>query len=133
MAANVREPTVLVIEDSWYMQTMLRDVLEPRGYRVVTTDTVGGAARLVESERPAVALMDIVLPDLDGICGILALRGLDAGLEVIVVSGWATTDMRARAARVGASDFVAKPFGELRLLEAVDSALARWDAGHADC
>ena len=133
MVASQVMPTVLVVDDSWYMQELLRDSLEAWGYRVLSASSVGSAADIVTDEHPEVAIMDVVLPELDGIYGTLALRALDPYLEIVVVSGWATADMRARAMRVGAAGFIAKPYVEEQLRNTLCYALSRRFPGHANC
>jgi two-component system chemotaxis response regulator CheY len=114
-------PTALVVDDSWYMQLTMADVLEAEGYRVHTAADGSSALDLYDEVRPDVVLMDLVLPDLDGISAMQGIRRLDSDARVVVVTGLLDDGARLAAMRSGASGFLPKPFSVDLLLRAVET------------
>ena len=80
-------PSVLVIDDSPAMAESLAMVLEDRGFHVLTAENGFRCLQVFREKRPAVVLIDILMPDKDGIETILELRRLDPGAKIIAISG----------------------------------------------
>jgi DNA-binding response OmpR family regulator len=127
-------PRVLIVEDHELTQRFLADNLLADGYDPLVTGSVLDARQLIAIESPAVAVLDLGLPDGDGLALLAELRrpesALDPGLPVLILSGRATELDRVRGLERGADDYLGKPFSypELRLrLE----ALLRRSAGRA--
>jgi DNA-binding response OmpR family regulator len=112
---------VLIVEDHELTQRFLADNLLADGYDPVVTGSVADARQLIATESPAVAVLDLGLPDGDGLALLAELRrpesALDPGLPVLILSGRATELDRVRGLERGADDYLAKPFSypELRL------------------
>jgi DNA-binding response OmpR family regulator len=125
-------PRVLIVEDHELTQRFLADNLLADGYDPVVTGSVTEARQLIATESPAVAVLDLGLPDGDGLALLAELRRpestLDPGLPVLILSGRTTELDRVRGLERGADDYLAKPFSypELRLRLA---ALLRRSAG----
>jgi DNA-binding response OmpR family regulator len=125
-------PRVLIVEDHELTQRFLADNLVADGYDPLVTGSVADARQLIATESPAVAVLDLGLPDGDGLALLTELRrpesGLDPGLPVLILSGRATELDRVRGLERGADDYLGKPFSypELRLRLA---ALLRRSAG----
>lgn len=118
---------VMVVDDDADIQLLLRLELEAEGYEVATADDGLQALELIPQFDPAVVLLDVMMPNLDG-WGVL--EQLPEPLPaVIVVSGLATDrDHHYRhAVELGALGFVSKPFDSVKLLELISTA-ARLDA-----
>src|SRR4051794_17542778 len=116
--------TLLLLEDDPVVRTFLADNLTADGYELLVADTIADALRLLEYERPDVAVIDVGLPDGSGLDLLRRLRAadgvvsrLDPTLPVVVLSGSASELDRVRGFERGADDYVTKPFayGELRL------------------
>lgn len=115
--------TVLVVDDEFGVADVLAAILEDAGYRVVTaSDGRRGLARLAEPPRPDAALIDLMMPVMDGAVMLRAVRGDPAlrGLPVVMMSGLDEAAVRARAPD-GYAAFLRKPFR----FEAVVETLAR--------
>ncbi len=122
---SVREKTpVLVVDDDPHARRHARDVLAAAGYAPATTGEPGQVVRLIEAKRPAVVLLDLVLPDADGIELMRTLPGL-ADLPVIFVSAYGRGETVARALEAGAADYIVKPFSPAELVARVGLALRR--------
>ena len=131
-------PTVLIVEDHELTRRFLADNLSADGYEPLATGSVAHARHLIATERPAIAVLDLGLPDGDGLTLLTELRAglsgrdpsseVDPDLPVLILSGRAGEIDRVRGLERGADDYLAKPFSyqELRLRLA---ALLRRTAG----
>ena len=106
------------------MRRFLRTALSSRGFRVVEAGTLRDAERAVTEAPPSVILLDLGLPDGDGLDFVARLREWSA-IPVIVVSACAREDAKVAALDAGADDYVAKPFGTSELLARIRVALRR--------
>jgi DNA-binding NtrC family response regulator len=115
---------VLVVDDSWYMRVLVRDILETGGIDMVGVERAEDALEILGSARPNAILVDMVLPAGDGLSLTRELGLLAPDIPVLVVSGCTDYMTRRRALQSGATGFVEKPFGPAELLSAVEEALA---------
>ena len=122
-AAPEKTP-VLVVDDDPHARRQVRDVLAAAGYAPATTGEPGQVARLIEAKRPALVLLDLVLPGADGIELMRTLPAL-ADLPVIFVSAYGRGETVARALEAGAADYLVKPFSPAELVARVGLALRR--------
>jgi DNA-binding response OmpR family regulator len=112
---------VLIVEDHELTRRFLTDNLQADGYDPLATGSVVHARQLIATQSPAVAVLDLGLPDGDGLTLLTELRRpeaeLDPGLPVLILSGRASELDRVRGLERGADDYLAKPFSypELRL------------------
>jgi len=102
---------ILIVDDSEFLRNRMRDALEQLGYLVVGEAANGNDAVTAYRElRPALVTMDVVMPNLDGISAVRAIRGLDPGAKVIMVTSMGNQDKVLESLRAGAMNFVVKPF-----------------------
>ncbi|MBH1933107.1 response regulator transcription factor [Streptomyces sp. AV19] len=121
---------ILVVEDDTDLALALRTLLTRAGYEVVPADDGREALRLLFAERPALLILDIGLPGLDGWAVLERTRDLSDLPVLLLTARGAETD-RVRGLRSGADDYLPKPFGNDELLARVEallrrSAPARW-------
>lgn len=121
-------PQVLLIEDEPQMRRFLRVALEAAGYRYLEAATGQGGLDLAALYRPQVILLDLGLPDLDGLEVIATLRGWSQA-PVIVISARGQEADKVRALDNGADDYLTKPFGTGELLARIRVALRHADPG----
>jgi adenylate cyclase len=119
-----RHARVLVVDDVPVNVRLLEALLSPRGYEVISATDGRGALRLVESAKPDIVLLDVVMPGMDGyqVCRTLRGREETAMLPVIMLTA-SDGPEKTRAIEAGADDFIAKPFDRQELLTRVDSLL----------
>jgi two-component system, OmpR family, phosphate regulon response regulator PhoB len=119
---------ILVVDDDVELQDLLRLVLEGEGYVVSLADDAATALRLIAKGRADLVLLDIGLGLDDGrlVLGEIRRRG---DLPVILISGQADTAERVLGLRLGADDFVSKPFSPVELVARVESVLRRSSRG----
>ena len=124
---EVEPVRVLAVDDDPQSLRYIRDTLAGAGYHPVVTGDPQEALRLMERERPNLALLDLVLPDADGIDLMQAILKI-ADVPVIFISAYGREETIARAFEMGAVDYVVKPFSPTELTARMASALRRREA-----
>ena len=116
--------TILVVEDDESVAHMLTDVLELAGYRVWQAATGAEARALADRSRPDLIVLDLMLPDVDGLvlCPVLKAH---AHVPVVVCSGTSRRRDAVVALKLGADDFIAKPYNKDDLLARIEAILRR--------
>ena len=123
---------VLVVEDNANLAFGLRNNLEIEGYEVdVATDGDAGLARARDA-APDLVVLDLMLPKLDGFRVLKALREGGSRMPILVLTARGDEADKVRALKLGADDYVTKPFGVLELLARLEALLRRTTSGHAD-
>src|SRR3954454_23540907 len=108
-------PQILVIDDEMGPGESLRMLLKPE-YNVATADCVEAGIRLLKENQPDTIVMDIRMPGMTGIEGLKKIREIDPHLSVIMLTGFGALETAKEAVRLGANDYISKPFdaGEMR-------------------
>jgi two-component system KDP operon response regulator KdpE len=114
--------TILVIEDELAMRRLLRATLEAHGFRVVEAATMHEGRRAAAAESPALVILDLGLPDGDGVELVRSLREWSQ-MPIVVVSARDREPDKVRALDAGADDYLTKPFGTGELLARMRVAL----------
>jgi UDP-3-O-[3-hydroxymyristoyl] N-acetylglucosamine deacetylase len=115
--------TILLVDDDASVRSSIGDVLRDEGFEVITASDGHEAVETIAREHPSLVLLDVWMPEMDGIEVLAQIKGSDAGLPVIVLSGHGNVEMAVRATRLGAADFIEKPFSIDGLLSSVRRAL----------
>ena len=121
----LRAPFVLYIEDNFHNRRLVGKILASRGIRVVEAEDGLSGLRQMRQERPAVVLLDISLPDIDGLEVLARIRG-DAALREIPVVALTASAMhgdRERFLAQGCDDYLSKPLQALELIAMVERYL----------
>ncbi len=115
---------ILVVDDEIGIRELLRDILQDEGYHVELAENAAAARAARLHERPDIVLLDIWMPDCDGIT---LLKEWGSGglltMPVVMMSGHGTIDTAVEATRIGAFDFLEKPIALQKLLKTVGEAL----------
>lgn len=118
--------TILVVDDELGIRALLSEILTDEGHTVELAENAAQARAVRSRLRPDLVLLDIWMPDVDGITLLKEWGGLgQMTMPVVMMSGHGTMDTAAEAARYGAVAFLEKPITLQKLLKAVDQALAR--------
>ena len=117
------KPNVLVVEDEELMRSILRQLLENVGYRVLTADSAENALEIFAGEDVAVTLTDIKMAGMDGLELLDQIKTIDADAPVIIMTAYSSVDSAIAALRKGAYDYVTKPFVNEDLLQTVGNAI----------
>ncbi len=115
--------TVLVVDDEERIRSSLRGILSDEGFRVVDTGNAPGVMDLIASENPAIVLLDVWMPEMDGIELLRRIKAEQPGVPVIMISGHANIQNAVAATKLGAADFIQKPFSVSGLLSSIARAL----------
>jgi DNA-binding NtrC family response regulator len=118
-----QKPQVMVVDDDLAMCGFLQDFLVARGYTALTITSSVEAVRRFHTERPSAVLLDVIMPGMDGLSALAALKKIDHEVPVIVMSGQGGTHTVVQAMKLGATDFVCKPFQEHELEVLIGSAI----------
>ncbi|MGD9022106.1 MAG: sigma-54 dependent transcriptional regulator [Lysobacterales bacterium] len=118
-------PRILMVEDSASLAAVYQAYLQDDPYRVLTADSLGGARDALGSFQPDIVLLDIELPDGNGMDFLADVGQLRAPPRVIVMTAHGSSDLAEEAVRRGASDFLTKPFDAARLRVTLSNAASR--------
>ncbi len=116
---------ILVVDDEAEIRSLLAAVLQSKGYEVVTADDGAAALQAVPRERPAVILMDLSMPRMNGMDALPEIKRLDPELPVIICTAHADLATAVRAMKLGAYDYLTKPFDVELLILTLERAVER--------
>ena len=115
---------ILICDDAAFMRMMIKDILTKNGYNVAGEAENGLKAVEKYSEtKPDLVLMDITMPEMDGIQALKKIKELDPGAMVIMCSAMGQQAMVIESIQSGAKDFIVKPFHADRVIEAVKKVI----------
>jgi two-component system, chemotaxis family, chemotaxis protein CheY len=119
MGANV-----MIVDDAAFMRMMLKDILSKNGFTVAGEAENGAVAVEKYMElKPNLVIMDITMPEMDGLQAVREIKKRDAQARIIMCSAMGQQAMVIDAIQSGAKDFIVKPFQPDRVIEAVTKAL----------
>jgi UDP-3-O-acyl N-acetylglucosamine deacetylase len=120
---NLAEQTILVVDDEARVRESVREVLSDEGYRVVDTADVTRVLDMIDEERPGLILLDIWMPQADGIGLLKEIKSKEPEMNVVMISGHGNIHTAVTATKFGAFDFLEKPLSLEGLLLTVRRAL----------
>lgn len=112
---------VLIVDDEKNIASSLKDILNDEGYEVSVAGDGLGALEMIQSDPPDLVLLDIWLPGMDGIEVLKTVKTYHPEIEVLIMSGHGTIDTAVQATKLGAYDFIEKPFSLDQLTQSVES------------
>ena len=116
---------ILIVDDEADIRALVSGILEDEGFQVREAATSAAALQSVESRRPSLVLLDIWLQgsDMDGLGVLKEIKRDHPAVPVVIMSGHGTIEVAVSAIKLGAYDFIEKPFKADRLLLAVERAI----------
>lgn len=115
---------ILVVDDAAFMRMMVKDALTKNGYSDIIEAPDGEAAcALFKSESPDLVIMDITMPNKTGIEALRDIKAMDSSAKIIMCSAMGQEAMVVEAIKLGALDFIVKPFKPDRIIQAVTKVL----------
>jgi len=120
---NANAPTILIVDDEPPIRRLLRTSVGSQGFQVIEAGDGRSALADVEHARPDLVILDLGLPDMDGLEVIRALRDGGNAVPILVLSSRADEKGKVEALDLGADDYVTKPFGTAELFARIRAAL----------
>jgi len=115
---------ILLVDDAAFMRKVIKDALSKAGYSDLHEAVDGAdAVEKYNSLKPDLVLMDITMPNMDGLEALKAIRAADGNANVVMCSAMGQESMVMDAVRSGAKDFIVKPFKPDRVLKTVSNIL----------
>lgn len=118
-------PTLLLVEDSGSLAAVYQGYLRKENVQLIHKETGGGAMQCLAAQVPDVVLLDLKLPDMDGMDILKHIHEMNMPCSVVIITAHGSVDVAVDAMRYGAFDFIEKPFNAKRLLVTVRNALER--------
>jgi len=115
--------TILIVDDEPGIIQSLQGILTDEGFEVVAAGGGLKALEIIKETIPDIVLLDIWMPDIDGIETLKRIRELYPGLQVIMISGHGTIETAVKATKLGAYDFIEKPLSLEKVLLSINNAL----------
>jgi signal transduction histidine kinase len=124
MTVATELPQVLVIDDEMGPRESLRMLLKPN-YQVHTADNVEAGLRILREKKPDAVISDIRMPGTSGIEGLRKIREIDPHVAVIMLTGFGALETAKEALRLGANDYISKPFDAREMREVIGRNVER--------
>ncbi len=116
-------PKILIADDAEFLRVRMSRLLAIEGFSVVEADTGGKAVELFQTEKPDIVLMDISMPEKDGLVALKEILGVKPDAKVVMLSSPGQETMVLQAIRAGAKDYVVKPVEKDRILGVIHKIL----------
>lgn len=116
-------PTVLVVDDAQFLRLRLSRLLKKNGYEIIEAENGDRAIEEYEQNSPDAVLLDITMPEKDGLEVLKEIRKKDSNARVVMLTALGQQSVVLEAIKAGAKDFVVKPFETERVLSALEKAL----------
>lgn len=115
---------ILIVDDASFMRMMIKDILTKNGFEVIGEAENGlKAVEKYKELNPGLVIMDITMPEMDGIQAVKEIRSFDPNAKIVMCSAMGQQAMVIDAIQAGAKDFIVKPFQADRVVEAVTKVL----------
>ena len=115
---------ILIVDDAAFMRMMIKDILVKNGYNIAGEAENGvKAVEKYQETKPDLVLMDITMPEMDGIQALKKIKAIDANASVVMCSAMGQQAMVIESIQSGAKDFIVKPFQADRVIEAVQKVV----------
>lgn len=116
---------ILIADDRKHIRELVSAIIGPEQYEIFEAGDGMEALEIAKRERPALLLLDLAMPYLDGfeVCRVLKSDPETAGTHIIIITAYGQDEYREKARTAGADDFFAKPFGPTELLERIREVL----------
>ncbi|MBW2259274.1 MAG: response regulator, partial [Deltaproteobacteria bacterium] len=118
-------PEILVIDDEVVVGNSVRKILKPRGYHVEHAETQGAAMEILSEKPVDMILLDMKIPGVHGLDLLKAIREEHPIVPVVMITGYASVETAVESIKLGAADYVSKPFTPDELHHAVEGSLKR--------
>lgn len=120
----MEEKKILIVDDAAFMRMMIKNSLTGQGYtNLIEAGDGKEALDTYNAEKPDLVIMDITMPNMDGLQALQAIKAADPNAKIVMCSAMGQESMVVDAIRYGALDFIVKPFKPDRILQTVEKIL----------
>ncbi len=114
---------ILIVDDAEFLRVRISKMLVSNGHEVMEAENGAVAVSTYKAHRPDAVLMDVTMPEMDGLAALKAIRSGDPNARVVMLTALGQESVVLEAIKSGAKDFVVKPFEPARVLAAITKAL----------
>lgn len=119
-------PKIMLVDDAAFMRMMIKKALTANGYsNFVEAQDGAEAVQKYEEEKPDMVIMDITMPNMDGLQALKKIRESDPNAKIVMCTAMGQESMVVDAIKSGARDFIVKPFDEQRVVQTVNDILGK--------
>ncbi|MEI7990740.1 MAG: response regulator [Chloroflexota bacterium] len=115
---------ILIVDDAEFLRMRISKMLIGDGYEVVEAENGAIAVEKFKEIKPDVVLMDITMPEMDGLTALKQIRSIDPKARIVMLTALGQESVVLEAIKAGARDFVVKPFERERVLNAITKLLS---------
>lgn len=119
------KPHILIVDDEERFRNTMRKLLEAEGLNAQTASNAKNALDILSKESFDVIILDVRMPEMNGVEALKKIRNIDPYLEVIIMTGYASVDTAREIMATGAFDYLLKPYSIELLLEKIEAAYDR--------
>lgn len=110
---------ILVVDDAEFLRVRISKMLSSEGHEIIEAENGLKAVETYKSAQPDLVLMDITMPEMDGLAALREIRNYDSAAKVVMLTALGQESVVLEAIKAGARDFVVKPFEKERVLSAI--------------
>jgi two-component system chemotaxis response regulator CheY len=111
---------ILVVDDAQFLRVRISKMLQADGHEVIEAENGAVAVQSYKANKPAIVLMDITMPEMDGLTALKEIRAYDPNAKVVMLTALGQESVVLEAIKSGAKDFVVKPFERERVMRAIN-------------
>jgi two-component system, chemotaxis family, chemotaxis protein CheY len=115
---------ILIVDDAEFLRMRISKMLLAEGYEVMEAENGLQAVEKYKTEKPDAVLMDITMPEMDGLTALKEIKAFDAKAKIVMLTALGQESVVLEAIKSGARDFVVKPFERERVMSAITKLLA---------
>lgn len=115
---------ILIVDDAEFLRVRISKMLTGEGYEIIEAENGAKAVQQFKTNHPDLVLMDITMPEMDGLSALKEIRAIDPKAQVIMLTALGQESVVLEAIRSGARDFIVKPFDRDRVLSAINKLLS---------
>ena len=115
---------ILVVDDEAIVRISCERILKPKGYEILTADNAQAGLDMLDREKIDLVLTDLKMPGMDGLEFLKSVKSKCPQVAVVMVTGYSTIDTAVKSIKLGAYDYLNKPFTPDQLTEVVQKALS---------
>lgn len=114
---------ILIVDDAQFLRVRISKILQAEGHEVIEAENGIRAVEVYKSSNPDIVLMDITMPEMDGLTALKEIRAYDSNAKVVMLTALGQESIVLEAIKSGAKDFVVKPFERERVIRAIGKLL----------